>query len=172
MGAKAYQTSGLYSLNARAIQEYLNDFLCSDSVDSYSNSILTRADSQPDSFTVLERLSSPNFLSPWERDARESLKSQVAAEIQMLQAESGVFYDKAELISALTLGFSPAIGYHYSNQIGCVTRSLKKRCRTHPAGGLGVYPRLKIPPRLGERGLNKTFSALSPGKVLAARRKM
>jgi len=90
MGAKAYQTSGLYSLNARAIQEYLNDFLCSDSVDSYSNSILTRADFQPDSFTVLERLSSPNFLSPWERDARESLKSQVAAEIQMLQAERAI----------------------------------------------------------------------------------
>ena len=42
------------------------------------------------------------------------------------------------------------------------SRSLKKRCRTHPAGGLGVPPSFTNPPKSGGyRGLNKTFSELS-----------
>jgi len=36
-----------------------------------------------------------------------------------------------------------------------IIRTLKKRCRILPAGGLGVTPRInKNPPRLGDKGVD------------------
>ena len=47
-------------------------------------------------------------------------------------------------------------------------RPLKKRCRIHPAGGLGVSPSFKKSPKIGGyRGLIETIAAVSISEPLA-----
>ena len=57
-----------------------------------------------------------------------------------------------ETISAVSFRFRNKFGMTVVLGIAVVfgTGPLKKRCRILPAGGLGVSPRLKNPPRLGD----------------------
>jgi ubiquinone/menaquinone biosynthesis C-methylase UbiE len=94
MTVQIRQPSDLHSLNDRIIETYLNDFLADDSANSEVDSLLTRSDFQPDSFTVQDRLSNPRFLSTKERNGCEFLKSQIINLLEMLQSEKLVtFFD-------------------------------------------------------------------------------
>ena len=90
MEMKTYQTDDLFCLDRQDIEVFLNDFLCNDSVDPYSDTLLARPGFQPDSFTVTDRFSDPGFLSPWERDTHQYLRLLVASEVEKATTE-GLF---------------------------------------------------------------------------------
>ena len=50
------------------------------------------------------------------------------------------------------LSTSIAVDEHYP-----IRRLLKKSSRKPPGGGLGVSPSFNIPPRLGDKGVDKDF---------------
>jgi hypothetical protein len=77
------QTNSLFSLDAKHIEAYLDDFLGDYLVaGTSSRSLLSRSEFIPDTFTVLDRFSCSDFLSPWDRDIEEYLKSTVASEVE------------------------------------------------------------------------------------------
>jgi ubiquinone/menaquinone biosynthesis C-methylase UbiE len=87
MATRVLQPSDLYTLDKNVIKTYLRDFLCIDSLGSYSDSILADPNFSPDSFTIQEVISDASFLSASEVGGYQFIKSHVISQLDKLQDE-------------------------------------------------------------------------------------
>lgn len=95
MPVRVFQLNDLLPLDDAVVKKHLADFLC-DASEPGQDSILTRPDFQPDSFSIQERFRNPCFLSEKERDGHSFLTSEVAAQIRMLQADNVIVLEEPE----------------------------------------------------------------------------
>lgn len=87
------KTSNLFTINKHHINKYFKIFSCDDSSRNYYKKILVRENFEPDSFTISDRLTNPDFLSPSERNCRIYLRSMISSELDKIELEKNIKFD-------------------------------------------------------------------------------